>query len=274
MTTQTELFVEERLFIGGQLRDATGGRTYQNINPATEEVIGVAADATADDMSAAIAAARTAFDEGEWADRPKLSRPVSSSAARSATAACSRSCGPRFALRSGPPKPASKRHSSTARWTISRYAADLCDRYEFVQDLGTGESMGMMSRRLAAPRAGRCRRLYHAVERADAGQSREGRLRPGSGLHRCPEAGARHSLERERARTARPRRDRHARRGLQRGGDLRQRGGAVACRGPAGRSDQLHRLDRRGTPPDGARVADDQARLPRTRRQVRLDRLR
>ena len=35
---------EERLFINGELRDADGGATFDNINPATEEVIGVSAD--------------------------------------------------------------------------------------------------------------------------------------------------------------------------------------------------------------------------------------
>ena len=37
---------EERLFINGELRDADGGATFDNINPATEEVIGVSADVT------------------------------------------------------------------------------------------------------------------------------------------------------------------------------------------------------------------------------------
>ena len=62
----TELFREERLLIDGELVQATGGRTYENVNPATEEVIGVAADAGPADIERAIAAARRAFDETEW----------------------------------------------------------------------------------------------------------------------------------------------------------------------------------------------------------------
>jgi aldehyde dehydrogenase (NAD+) len=58
---------ERRLYIDGELREATGGGTFDNINPATEESIGVVADATKDDMDAAIAAARRAFDETSWA---------------------------------------------------------------------------------------------------------------------------------------------------------------------------------------------------------------
>ncbi len=57
---------ETRLFIDGQLRDATVGRTADNINPATEEVLGVAADASAEDIDAAIAAARRVFDTTDW----------------------------------------------------------------------------------------------------------------------------------------------------------------------------------------------------------------
>jgi aldehyde dehydrogenase (NAD+) len=57
---------ETRLFIDGRLRDAATGRTADNLNPATEEVLGVAADAGAEDMDAAIAAARHAFDTTDW----------------------------------------------------------------------------------------------------------------------------------------------------------------------------------------------------------------
>lgn len=57
---------EGRMLIGGQLVEAEGGRTYANLNPATEEVIGQVADATVGDMDRAIAAARRAFDETKW----------------------------------------------------------------------------------------------------------------------------------------------------------------------------------------------------------------
>ena len=36
------------------------------LNPATEEIIGAAPDASADDVDAAMAAARRAFDETNW----------------------------------------------------------------------------------------------------------------------------------------------------------------------------------------------------------------
>ncbi|MGI8755395.1 MAG: aldehyde dehydrogenase family protein, partial [Acidimicrobiales bacterium] len=58
---------EQRLLIDGQLVDAENGATFDNINPATEEVLGVTADATAGDMTRAIEAARRAFDTTDWA---------------------------------------------------------------------------------------------------------------------------------------------------------------------------------------------------------------
>ena len=64
------LLSEDRLYVAGSLRAATGGGTFENVNPATEEVLGVAADGNAADMHEAIAAARARFDEGEWSADP------------------------------------------------------------------------------------------------------------------------------------------------------------------------------------------------------------
>jgi acyl-CoA reductase-like NAD-dependent aldehyde dehydrogenase len=57
---------EEQLLIDGKLTPAEDGATYDNINPATEEVIGVSADASVDDARRAIAAARNAFENTDW----------------------------------------------------------------------------------------------------------------------------------------------------------------------------------------------------------------
>jgi aldehyde dehydrogenase (NAD+) len=63
---------EERLLIDGELVEAEGGKVYDNVDPATEEVIGVAADASEDDVRRAIAAARRAFDETDWSTNVEL----------------------------------------------------------------------------------------------------------------------------------------------------------------------------------------------------------
>jgi aldehyde dehydrogenase (NAD+) len=57
---------ETRLYIDGRLRESATGKTADNINPATEEVLGVCTDAGAQDMEEAIAAARRAFDTTDW----------------------------------------------------------------------------------------------------------------------------------------------------------------------------------------------------------------
>ena len=58
---------ETRNLIDGRLVPASNGATFENVNPATGEVIGTCADGTKDDMEAAIAAARRAFDTTDWA---------------------------------------------------------------------------------------------------------------------------------------------------------------------------------------------------------------
>lgn len=58
---------ERQLLIGGRWIDASGG-TYGVVNPANEELVGQAPEATVDDARAAAAAARAAL--GDWAGRP------------------------------------------------------------------------------------------------------------------------------------------------------------------------------------------------------------
>src|SRR6195952_5071065 len=62
---------ESRLLIDGKLVPGSGG-TFSTINPATEEVLGVAADADTADMDAAIGAARRAFDDTHWSTNVEL----------------------------------------------------------------------------------------------------------------------------------------------------------------------------------------------------------
>src|SRR5277367_5309786 len=61
---------EVRMYIDGQWQEGAGGELTEGINPATEEIICRAPVGTPDDLSRAIAAARSAFDEGPW---PRMS---------------------------------------------------------------------------------------------------------------------------------------------------------------------------------------------------------
>ena len=54
------------LYVDGAVRPAEGNKTYENICPWTAQSIGRAADASAADVDAAIAAARRAFDGTDW----------------------------------------------------------------------------------------------------------------------------------------------------------------------------------------------------------------
>lgn len=62
------------LYIDGKWDTGTSGRALTVVNPATEETIGTVPDASLDDIRRAIAAARTAFDEGPWPCMTPLER--------------------------------------------------------------------------------------------------------------------------------------------------------------------------------------------------------
>ena len=137
---------EGRLFIDGEFRDARSGDVYDNVNPATEEVIGQVADADAADMDAAIAAARRAFDETSWAtDRALRKRCL-------------------VQLREG----LEKEKENLRRQTVAEVGAplqltyavqgdsviadlawvtELIDRFEWTRELPVHEFFGMKSRR-------------------------------------------------------------------------------------------------------------------------------
>jgi acyl-CoA reductase-like NAD-dependent aldehyde dehydrogenase len=57
---------ESRMLIDGTLIEADSGLTFDNVNPATEDVLGAVTDGSAAEMQRAIRAARRAFDETDW----------------------------------------------------------------------------------------------------------------------------------------------------------------------------------------------------------------
>ena len=58
--------VHDKLFIGGEWVDPAGSDVIEVISPHSEEVVGRVPEGTTADIDRAVAAARTAFDEGEW----------------------------------------------------------------------------------------------------------------------------------------------------------------------------------------------------------------
>src|SRR2546429_1767796 len=64
----------KKLFIGGRWVDATGGKTFDTIDPATGEVLARVAEGAAEDIDGAVAAARKSFDRGTWRELPPAER--------------------------------------------------------------------------------------------------------------------------------------------------------------------------------------------------------
>jgi len=135
------------LLIDGRLVPASDGATFTTTNPATEEVLGVAADGTSADMDAAIGAARAAFDDGTWAvDRAfraaclRQLRDALQSHGEELRALTTAEVGAPAFLTAGP--------QFDFPVEDLGYAADLVESYEgWSEDLGEKESFGIVSRR-------------------------------------------------------------------------------------------------------------------------------
>jgi aldehyde dehydrogenase (NAD+) len=142
----TEVWRAERLLIDGKLVDAAGGRTFDNVNPATEEAIGVAADGSAADMDAAIGAARRAFDTTSWATdvdlRVRCLRQLSDALAADAERI-------RATIVAEVGSPVVLTHGAQLDSPLAgvSWVADLVERYEWEQDLGNAEPFGVPSHR-------------------------------------------------------------------------------------------------------------------------------
>ena len=137
---------ENRLLIDGELVAATGDRTFTSGNPATEEVIGEAADATVADVVRAIRAARRAFDETGWSTdasfRAQCMRQLAQALRenledlRTLTVS---EVGVPIAMTAGP--------ALEGPIGILDYYADLAESYDGTVDLGVAEAYGGMHHR-------------------------------------------------------------------------------------------------------------------------------
>jgi aldehyde dehydrogenase (NAD+) len=135
-----------KLLIDGQLVDAERGATYGNVNPATEEVIGEAADASAADVEAAIGAARRAFDETSWSTDVAFRVR----ALRQLREALEKHAEPFKAMtvaEVGLPVMMTATVGFDAPVKGIGWVADLLERYDFTEDFGVAESLGMRTRR-------------------------------------------------------------------------------------------------------------------------------
>ena len=204
---------EVRMLIDGELVEAASGKRFDNINPATEEVLGEVADASADDMQRAIAAARRAFDETDWstnhAFRQKcllqLQEAIESEQEELrhelvAEVGCpiALTYGPQLDAPLGDASAGGRRSSSTS--SSGR------------RELPDGTAFGGHSPALGRARGRRRRRRHRAVELPVRGVVAEDRAGTRHRQHRDPQARARHAVERHSPRSSRRREDRHPRR--------------------------------------------------------------
>jgi aldehyde dehydrogenase (NAD+) len=132
-----------RLLIDGKLVDAEGGATFENVNPATEEVIGQMANGSAADMARAIAAARTAFDTTDWSTNRELRKrcllqlqAAIESEADSLRNLLVSEVGCPITLTYGPQLDAPLREALT-------WPAEMIDQFEWARPLPPKDAMGL-----------------------------------------------------------------------------------------------------------------------------------
>ena len=137
---------EARMLIDGELVDAASGATYANVNPATEEEIGRVADGGADDMERAIAAARRAFDESDWASDREL-RKRSLRQLQEALGKEREVLRPQIVAEVGAPLMLTYAIQQDSCIDDMEWDIDCIDRVEWEHDLPVHEFFGMSSAR-------------------------------------------------------------------------------------------------------------------------------
>ena len=141
-----DLSGEERLFIDGELRAARSGAVFETINPATEEVLGVAADGGPDDMDEAIAAARHAFDHTSWSTDVEL-RVRGLRQLHQAFVSHAEEIRALTVAEVGSPVSMTTHAQLDSPVAGLAWVADLAEQYAWEQDLGVAEPLGIASHR-------------------------------------------------------------------------------------------------------------------------------
>jgi aldehyde dehydrogenase (NAD+) len=135
---------EHRMLIDGKLTE--GESAYDNVNPATEEVIGQVADASPADMGRAIEAARRAFDETDWSTNSAL-RKRCLQQLHDALDRERETLRPQIVAEVGAPIMLTYAVQQDSCIDDMQWEIDLIDQYEWEQDLPVHEFMGMRSAR-------------------------------------------------------------------------------------------------------------------------------
>jgi aldehyde dehydrogenase (NAD+) len=139
------------LFIDGELSSGNAG-TFPTINPATEEVLGVAADADAEDMGRAVDAARRAFDDTDWSRNTEL-RVRCVRQLRDAMREHIEELRELTISEVGAPRMLTAGAQLEGPVGDLGFSADSAESYSWKQDLGEAAPMGIPTRRTIAREA-------------------------------------------------------------------------------------------------------------------------
>jgi aldehyde dehydrogenase (NAD+) len=141
-----EIDAPRHLLIDGQLVPPTGGRTFDVENPATALVAGTAPDADPVDAATAVAAARRAFDETDWANDTGLRVRVLRQLDR-ALRAHRDELAELTTTEVGAPRSSCATIQVDAPLDIVGWFADLAETHEYRRDLGVRDTLGGPARR-------------------------------------------------------------------------------------------------------------------------------
>ena len=137
---------DERLLLDGVLAPSRSGAVFETSNPATEEVLGVCADGSAQDMDLAIQSARRAFDSTTWSTdldlRVRCIRELHDAMERH-----SDDLRALTVAETGTPVFLTRSAQLDEPVRALSWVADAAEAYEWESDLGEAKPLGMPSKR-------------------------------------------------------------------------------------------------------------------------------
>ncbi|WP_428340539.1 aldehyde dehydrogenase [Mycobacterium sp.] len=139
------------LLIDGKLTSGNQG-TFATVNPATEEVLGAAADADGEDMGRAIEAARRAFDDTDWWRNTEL-RVRCVRQLQEAMKQHLEELRDLTIAEVGAPRMLTGIAQLEVPVNDLSFVADTAESYHYTQDLGEAKPMGVPTRRTIAREA-------------------------------------------------------------------------------------------------------------------------
>lgn len=146
MSHKNPPIAEWRMLIDGELVPSSSGAVFENINPATDEVIGVTADGTREDFLRAIESSRQAFDTTSWstdrAFRGKCIRQLQAALQRHAE-----EIRPLLSAEVGTPIWLTRDTLFDVPVARLSHYADLAENYQFDDELEDVDFRGVVSKR-------------------------------------------------------------------------------------------------------------------------------